>query len=144
MKTATLNQTRYGQLLKEIAPCVIRNDAQLEYFTSALLKLDERPRLSREERELAELLTILIERYEEQFHAVPKASPIEVLQFLMEQRNLSAKDLWPVIGSKGITSEILSGKRGISFAAATKLAEFFHVDPSVFVDWQTARNTRAS
>jgi HTH-type transcriptional regulator/antitoxin HigA len=143
MKT-TLDRTRYGELLTETAPCVIRTDAQLEHFTSALLKLDERPRLSREERELAELLTVLIERYEEQFHPVPKASPGEVLHFLMAQGDLSPKGLWPLLGSKGITSEILNGKRGISLTAAAKLAVFFHVDPSVFVDWQTARNSRAS
>ncbi|MDQ2841750.1 MAG: transcriptional regulator [Acidobacteriota bacterium] len=138
MATA-LNQIRYAQLLSKAIPRVIRSDKELEHFTALLMDLDGRPRLAREERELADLLTTLIEQYEEKYHAIPKASPLEVLQFLMEQRAMGAKDMWPVIGSKGITSEILSGKRGISVATAGKLGGFFHVDPVLFIDWFQAK-----
>jgi HTH-type transcriptional regulator/antitoxin HigA len=46
---------------------------------------------------------------------------------------MQAKDLWPVFGSKGITSEVLNGKRGISKEMARKLGEVFHVSPAVFI-----------
>ena len=55
-----------------------------------------------------------------------------MVAFLLEQRGLSSKDLWPVIGSKGRVSEILSGKRDISKEQAKTLAEFFHVRPDLF------------
>ena len=130
-----LNRTRYANLLAETMPRVIRNDRELEQFTRILLDLDERPRASREERELAELLATLINEYEQKHHAIPQASPREVLYFLLSQHGLSAKDLWPLVGSKGITSEILNGKRGISLPIAKRLGEFFHLDPVIFVDW---------
>jgi HTH-type transcriptional regulator/antitoxin HigA len=52
----------------------------------------------------------------------------------MEQRDLRPRDLWDTFGSKGITSEVLSGKRGISIAMARKLANFFHVGTELFLD----------
>ena len=52
---------------------------------------------------------------------------------LLERRGLSAKDLWPVIGSKGRVSEILSGKREISKEQARMLAEFFGVRMVLFL-----------
>jgi HTH-type transcriptional regulator/antitoxin HigA len=116
-------------------PRVIRNDRELEQFTQTLLELDERRRPSREERELAELLTALITEYEQKHHAIPVASPRQVLEFLLSEHGMSAKDLWPLVGSKGITSEILNGKRGISIRVARRLGEFFHLDPVIFIDW---------
>jgi HTH-type transcriptional regulator/antitoxin HigA len=133
----TLNRTRYAKLLAQAMPRVIRNDKELEQFTQTLLALDERPRPSREERELAELLTTLIMEYEQKHHAIPAASPRQVLEFLLSERGLSPKDLWPLVGSKGITSEILNGKRHISLQIAKRLGEFFHLDPVVFIDWGT-------
>jgi HTH-type transcriptional regulator/antitoxin HigA len=98
--------------------------------------LDEVDHPSREERKLADLLTILIEQYEAEHYKLRKATPTEIIQFLLDQRGLSAKDLWSVIGSKGNTSEILSGKRKIGPAIAAKLADFFHVTPELFIDWK--------
>lgn len=144
MRNAKIDSQRYGKLLTAAAPRVIRNEEDLERFTALLLELDERPKPTAEERELAELLNLLIEQYEERHHAIPNATPLQVLHFLIEQHGLTPKDLWPVIGSKGITSEILNGKRGISLAVAAKLAERFHVPPAVFVDWPAAKGAQAS
>lgn len=55
------------------------------------------------------------------------------MAYLLERRGLSAKDLWPVIGSKGRVSEILSGKREISKEQARMLAEFFGVRMVLFL-----------
>jgi hypothetical protein len=60
---------------------------------------------------------------------LPKATPAELISFLLEQRGQSAKDLWPVFGSKGNTSEILRGKRAIGIAPVSKLGRFFNVPP---------------
>jgi HTH-type transcriptional regulator / antitoxin HigA len=98
-----------------------------------LLRLDERDDPSPEEKELAELLTVLVDEYEERRYPIRKASPQRTLQHLMEACNLSQKDLWKVFGSKGITSEVFHGKRSISKTQAKKLAEYFHVSAELFI-----------
>ncbi|HWZ55504.1 MAG TPA: transcriptional regulator [Verrucomicrobiae bacterium] len=114
-------------------PHVIRTDEECERLTNELERLDERERLSPEESELAELLTVLIDQYEERRHPIRKASPRQTLKHLMEARNLKQKDLWKLFGSKGITSEVFHGKRSISKAQARKLAEFFRVNVELFI-----------
>jgi HTH-type transcriptional regulator/antitoxin HigA len=136
MSTQTLNQAKYGRLLAKTRPHVIRSDEDLEYFTEVLLELDELPNPSGEEEELAELLTTLVTQYEAEHYALPKATPLERIDFLLEQRGQSAKDLWPVVGSKGNTSDILAGKRKIGLSMAAKLGEFFGVAPDLFITWK--------
>ena len=131
--TVDLDEKTYGQLLRRTLPHVIRSDEECERLTSELLRLDEREDTSREEKELAELLTVLIEDYEERRYPIPKASPQRTLQHLMEGRNLTQKDLWRIFGSKGITSEVFHGKRAISKSQAKKLATFFHVSADLFI-----------
>jgi HTH-type transcriptional regulator/antitoxin HigA len=135
MSTTTfdLNEKAYRQLLGRTLPHVIRTDEECERLTNELERLDERERLSPEESELAELLTVLIDQYEERRHPIRKASPRQTLKHLMEARNLKQKDLWKLFGSKGITSEVFHGKRSISKAQARKLAEFFHVNVELFI-----------
>ncbi|MGB7848704.1 MAG: hypothetical protein WBL63_24040 [Candidatus Acidiferrum sp.] len=131
--TIELNEKTYGKLLGRTLPHVIRTEEEYERLTNELLRLDEREDLSREEKELAELLTVLIDEYEERRYPIRKASPQRTLQHLMEARKLTQKDLWKVFGSKGITSEVFHGKRSISKAQAKKLAEFFHVNVELFI-----------
>ena len=131
--TIDLNEKTYRQLLARTLPHVIHTDQECERLTNELERLDERERLSPEEGELAELLTVLIDEYEERRYPIRKASPQETLRHLMEARKLTQKDLWKVFGSKGITSEVFHGKRSISKAHARKLAEFFHVNVELFI-----------
>jgi HTH-type transcriptional regulator/antitoxin HigA len=131
--TIELDKKTYGQLLGRTLPHVIHTDEECERLTNELMRLDERESLSAEEKELAELLTVLIDEYEERRYPIRKASPQQTLQHLMEARNLTQKDLWKTFGSKGITSEVFHGKRAISKAQAKKLAEFFHISAELFI-----------
>lgn len=131
--TTDLNEKAYAELLGRALPHVIRTDEDLDRLTAELMRLDDLENPSPEEKELAELLTVLIDEYEERRFPIRKASPRQTLQHLMEARNLTQKDLWKVFGSKGITSEVFHGKRAISKAHARKLAEFFHVSVELFV-----------
>jgi HTH-type transcriptional regulator/antitoxin HigA len=90
-------------------------------------------RLTPEEDALLELLTGLVESYEERAYPQEQASPKELIAFLLEQRGLTQTVLWPVLGSKGRVSEILSGTRGVSKAQAKKLGAFFGVSPAAFI-----------
>jgi HTH-type transcriptional regulator/antitoxin HigA len=89
--------------------------------------------LSPEEGKLLELLGILVEDYDDRHYPLGAGDPVAILAELMEARGLTQKDLWPLFGSKGTTSEVLNRKRGISKAQAKRLAEFFHVPADLFI-----------
>jgi HTH-type transcriptional regulator/antitoxin HigA len=133
MRTFEIDEKNYGRLLQRTLPHVVRTDEECERLTDELMRLDELDGPSAAEKELAELLTVLIAEYEERRHPIRKASPRQTLHHLMEARNLTQKDLWKVFGSKGLTSEVFHGKRAISKAQAKKLAEYFHVSAELFI-----------
>lgn len=111
---------------------VITSEAQHERYLSALLELERRERLTSEERSYAELLTLLIESFEEEHYPIRAASPVEVLQELMAANNLRQKDLAKQIGSESVVSEILSGKRELNKRHIENLSKRFKVSPEVF------------
>lgn len=84
---------------------------------------------------LIETLSVLIEAYDREHHRLPEASGIEVLRFLMEEHGLTQSDL-PEIGSQGVVSEVLSGKRALNVRQIRALATRFGVDPGAFLSAQ--------
>ncbi|MBV8451865.1 MAG: helix-turn-helix domain-containing protein, partial [Deltaproteobacteria bacterium] len=64
-------------------------------------------------------------------HSLPDASDIEVLRFLMEEHGLTQKDL-PEIGSQGVVSEMLAGRRRLNVRQIQALAARFGVQPGAF------------
>ena len=131
--TNEITDSVYAELLAKSLPRPIRAETERARFAETLLALDERDDLSPEEEALAEVLTLLIEDYEEKNYPLPQVSPSESLNALMEERGLKHKDIWPVLGNKGAATEVLSGRRSISKAQAKRLAEFFHVPIDLFV-----------
>jgi HTH-type transcriptional regulator/antitoxin HigA len=132
MSTLTVSP-EYGALLKKVPPKVIRTEKENEAYTEILYDLDRRSkRLTAAEKELAELLTLLIEDFEEKRYRLPRAKPLDVLRFLMEQHNLQQKDLVDVFGTRSIVSEVLSGKRNLNKDHIERLSARFHVSPEVF------------
>jgi HTH-type transcriptional regulator/antitoxin HigA len=75
----------------------------------------------------------LIEDFEQRYYHPGKAAPLEVLQHLMDARGVQKNHLWEVFGSKGIASEVLNGKRGISKTQARPLANYFHVPADLLI-----------
>ena len=131
--TIDLDEKSYGQLLRRALPHVIRTDKELARLTDELQHLDDRENPTPEEQELAELLTVLVEEYEERRYPIRASSPRQVLLHLMEARGLAQKDVVKIFASKGITSEVLNGKRAISKTQAKKLAAFFRVSAELFI-----------
>ena len=130
-----LDLKRYGRLLARAVPKIIKTDAENERALAIVESLMEKGegRLAPEEDALLELLTDLIHDFEEGAYPIPKSEPHEMVAFLLEQRGLAPKDLWPVVGSKSRVSEILAGKRAVTKEQAKKLAEFFHVGVELFI-----------
>jgi HTH-type transcriptional regulator/antitoxin HigA len=81
---------------------------------------------------LLDTLGTLIHAYEEEHHLIPECSGADVLRFLMEEHGLTQSDL-PEIGSQGVVSEILRGKRELNVRQIRALAKRFHVSPGVFI-----------
>jgi HTH-type transcriptional regulator/antitoxin HigA len=81
---------------------------------------------------LMETIGSLIEAYESQNCPVMEGEPINALKTLMEEHGLKQSDL-PEIGSQGVVSEILSGKRQLNVRQLKLLCERFKVSPAVFV-----------
>jgi HTH-type transcriptional regulator / antitoxin HigA len=131
--TTEIRESVYAELLTKSLPRPIRSETERVRFAETLLALDDRDDLSPEEEALAEVLTLLIEDYEEKNYPLPQVSPTESLNALMEERGLKHKDIWPVLGNKGAATEVLSGRRSISKTQARRLAEFFRVPIDLFV-----------
>jgi HTH-type transcriptional regulator/antitoxin HigA len=134
--TASIDLKRYGRLLAKAVPRVITTEEENERALAIVESLMEKGELNMtpEEDALLDLLTNLIRDYESSACPPrPKSTPHQMVAFLQEQRDLRPNDLWPVIGSKGRVSEILTGKRSISKEQAKKLAEFFRVRADLFL-----------
>src|SRR5579864_7893454 len=98
--SATAARSEYASLLTSILPAVIRSEAENERHIAMLEELDRKgSRMSIAERRMAELLTLLIEDFEDKHYALKAASPIEVLNELMLANNLKQKDLVDVFGT---------------------------------------------
>lgn len=111
----------------------ITNEAELEQFTAIVDRLAVNPKLSPEENRLLILLSTLIEVYEDEHYPIPDAPPHVMIQGFMQDRGLRNKDLKPILGSSGVTFEVVSGKRKPSKTQIKKLAELFEVSPELFV-----------
>ena len=81
---------------------------------------------------LLDTLGTLVHLYEEDHHPISTASGAEMLQFFMQEHDLTQGDL-PEVGSQGVISEILSGKRDLNVRQIRALSQRFHVSPAVFI-----------
>ena len=131
--TRTLNPESYGRLLAQYQPKVINTEEENETAIALAEELEHRPHRTPEEDTLLELLVTLIEKFEEEYYPIPPGTPHSMLLHLMDARNLKQEALVGVIGSRGVVSEVVNGKRSISKAQAKALAEFFQVDASLFI-----------
>ena len=66
-----------------------------------------------------ELLSLLVEKYEQEHHCMNAPDPVEAIKFRMEQMNLKQKDVAPLFGGKTRVSEVLHGKRALTLKMIT-------------------------
>jgi HTH-type transcriptional regulator/antitoxin HigA len=133
MSVAT-SRPEYATLLAKTLPAVIHSEKENEHYTSLLEELDRKAgKLTSAEQRLAELLTLLIEDFEEKHYSLKPATDIEALQELMDMNDLNQKDLVDIFGTPSIISEVLSGKRKLTTEHIRKLSRRFRVSPELFL-----------
>jgi HTH-type transcriptional regulator / antitoxin HigA len=131
--TLTFNQNAYRNLLAEVAPVAIDTEEEYERVLKIVEQLTFKKNRTTEEQALHKLLVILVEVYETQNYPMDQSAPHEILQHIMEASDTRQADLVGIIGSSGIVSEVVNGKRLISKAQAKALGDYFKVLPSLFI-----------
>jgi HTH-type transcriptional regulator/antitoxin HigA len=132
MKTLLENlQTDWEALAPSL---VIRNEKEYDAAVKRLNELLDEIRTNEKHPlyTLLDTLGTLIQVYEEEHYPIPEVSGVDVMRFLMEEHGLTQSSL-PEIGSQGVVSEILNGKRKLNVRQIRALAGRFKVSAAVFV-----------
>ncbi len=129
-----LNEKEYARLLARTLPRVIRTEEENERCIAIVEGLLQRPDRTPEEDQLMALLTLLVEKFEDQHYSLTAASPIDVLRHLIEANGLRQVDLVDVFGTASIASEVLNGKRALAKSHIAKLSQRFNVSPELFFE----------
>jgi len=106
-----------------------------EDYQLALKRIDELIDTPRTDIVLNELMliSIFVERYEDEMYPIPEASPLEIINFMMEMKGFKQKDLIPILGSKGQVSRVLSGTRKLTSDRIVALSAFLGIPPGVLL-----------
>jgi HTH-type transcriptional regulator/antitoxin HigA len=133
--TVTVDREKYVRLANRVPLKAIETEEEYDRMVAAVEELIDKgeDNLSPEESALLETMAILIQACDERHHPLPEVPPNEMLAYLMETSGRTAKDLLPILGTRGRVSEILHGKRSISKEQAKKLAAFFRVSADLFI-----------
>ncbi len=131
--TLITNPESYAQLLAKYQPKVIETEEENDRAIALAQELEHKINRTSQEDAILELLVILIEKFEDEQYAIPSGTPHSMLLHLMEASSIKQENLVGVIGSRGVVSEVVNGKRSISKAQAKALAKFFSVDVGLFI-----------
>jgi HTH-type transcriptional regulator/antitoxin HigA len=123
----------YPHLVSEVQPQVIHEEGTNATFIAHLRDLDNRwDSLSENEHKIHELLSFLIQDYERHAYTLHAATPIEVIEELMEANGLHRKDMVGIFETASVVSDVLNGKRSLTVDHIRRLSERFNVSPAVF------------
>jgi HTH-type transcriptional regulator/antitoxin HigA len=106
MSTALLDERKYRELLDETLPVVIRTEQEHQRLLRATAELMEKPEPTNPEEEgrLLEMLSMLIEEYEDRVHPLPKAEPHKMLSYLLQEKQLKPSDLWDILPKSRVSA----------------------------------------
>jgi len=112
---------------------IIKSVEQYNNYCGVLEKMFENNDNGKVNMDEIELLTLLIEKWDSEHSTFNDVDPVQLLHFLMKEHDLKAKDLVRILGvSKGLVSDILNYKKGISKDIIRKLAGYFKVSQEAF------------
>lgn len=111
---------------------IIETKKEYEIALLRLRELFHAPSGSALEKE-AKLLALIIEDYENKHISIPEPDPIEAIKFMMEQSQMSQKQLVEILGNKGNVSKILNKKRRLSLEMIRKLSKSLHLPVEILI-----------
>lgn len=124
----------YPELLRQAQPEIISDDRSHQRALRTVESLMKKGSLTKAEGKLLDLLAKLVDDYEEKIYPTPEVPPARILKHLIEAKCTTQAELARQTGvSRSTISEALKGKRSISVENAFRLAEYFHVEPSLFL-----------
>jgi HTH-type transcriptional regulator/antitoxin HigA len=112
---------------------IIKNEDDYNNALSAIDKLLGAPENSILSERL-EILSILVEDYENKYYQIDMPDPIEAIKARQEELGISRKDLEPIIGSRGRISEIFSRKRNLTLPMIRKLHNLLNIPASILIN----------
>ncbi|NMF83942.1 transcriptional regulator [Nodosilinea sp. P-1105] len=131
--TLTFDRSVYTDLLSQVTPKVIETEAEYEQTLAIVELLAFNQNRTPEQTALYKLLVLLVEAYEAEYYPISEASPIDVLNHILEASDTKPADLVGLIGSSSVVAEIVNGTRAINEAEAKILSDRFKVSPSLFI-----------
>jgi HTH-type transcriptional regulator / antitoxin HigA len=112
---------------------VIKTENQYNDYCKTLEELVTLKHKSKAQQDTVDLLTLLIEKWDEEHNTFSDADPIELLRYLMDENKLKGVGLAKLLGvSTSLVSDILNYRRGLSKDIIRKLAERFKVNQTLF------------
>ena len=112
--------------MKELLYKVVKNDLQYRFYCRRLEGLINQPYRNQFQNDQIDLLTVLVERYESEYVVKQDLDPIQLLRSLMKANYIRSVDLVRILNcSKGLVSDILNYKRGLSKESIRILSTHF-------------------
>lgn len=112
---------------------IIKNDKQYNKYCNALELLNDEKKKTKSIKDEIELLTLLIEKYDEANNSFELGDPIELLRLLMKEHRMKSVELANFLNvSEGLVSDMINYKKGLSKEVIRKLAEKFKVSQEAF------------
>jgi HTH-type transcriptional regulator/antitoxin HigA len=138
-KTSTISKPlpkTYAELVRLLPPRTIHDDVDLDNVTEVIDRLAVLDHPTKDQADYLDTLSTLVVAYENLHHSldVSHLGPLETLQFLLKERNLSGSDLGRILGQRQLGSAILRGDRQLSKSNILKLAAYFSLSPDVFLE----------
>jgi HTH-type transcriptional regulator / antitoxin HigA len=119
--------------MEGLAYKVIKSNKQYFNYCNLLEELVVLKTKNQEQKDTVELLTLLIEKWDDEHSTFTDADPIEILRYLMEENKLKSVDMASLLGiSKSLFSDIMNYRRGLSKEVIRKLSERFKVSQELF------------
>lgn len=112
---------------------IIKTEAQYFKYCDKLEALTDSGKKSKSVQDEIELLTLLIEKYDEEHNSFEEADPVEILKSLMKDHKMKSVQLASLLGvSEGLVSDILKYKKGFSKDTIRILLERFKLNQQAF------------
>jgi HTH-type transcriptional regulator/antitoxin HigA len=134
MRTATVEKCTKTHAKLGLRPFPIRSEEDYDRAVELIEPLVVKSKRTREETDFLEIVTTLIEKYEEIYHPIGTSHlrGTDVLRHLLEENGLTGADLGRILGTRTQGYPILRGERDLTKQHMVRLGEYFGVPPGVF------------